>query len=423
MIDSPGQSQPKRIAIVGTGISSLTCAYHLHAAHDLTIFEADDRVGGHTHTVDVMLDGRQWAVDTGFIVFNPINYPKFSRMLDELGVDSQPSNMSFSVRCDQTGVEYNGGSINQMFARRRNALRPAFYRMIRDVLRFQRQSDDILERLDDTVSVEQFVREYGYSTEFLERFLIPMGAALWSCPPATFRQFPIRFVVEFFENHRMLTRERPTWRVVRGGSRNYVDPLIRPFADRIRCSTPVKRIERTARGIRLYTNDAEPEAFDHVIVGCHADQALRMLDTPSSTEQALLTAFPYQANDVVLHTDNRVLPKRRRAWASWNYHLAQDASAPATVTYNMNMLQGLDAPETFCVTLNETQAIAPERICGQWTYDHPIYTPDRSMAQSRHAELIDHDCISYCGAYWGFGFHEDGVASGLRVCERFGVAS
>jgi predicted NAD/FAD-binding protein len=410
-----------RIAIIGSGISGMVAAHLLHPDHEITVFEANDYVGGHTNTVDVSLDGDDYAVDTGFIVFNERNYPNFVRLLDQLGVASQPSNMSFSVRSDRTGLEYNGTSINRLFAQRRNLFRPRFHGMIRDILRFNRKSVELLATDDVTTTVDEYVGRGRYGDAFMDEYLVPMGASIWSCPPATFREFPIRFVVDFFNNHAMLNvNGRPQWRVIRGGSQRYVERLIRPFHDRIRLSTPVRSVRRLPDRVEVAGETFGRERFDHVIFACHSDQALRILDDASETERDVVGSFPYQRNEAVLHTDPSVLPRRRRAWAAWNYHIRAEDRDAAAITYNMNILQTLASKHTFCVTLNDDEGIEPGRIIDRFLYEHPVYTAGRIAAQSRHGELIDVNRTSFCGAYWGYGFHEDGVNSALAVCRAFG---
>jgi len=419
-MNAPPTTPPRgmRIAIVGTGISGLVAAHLLAGDHELTIFEARDRIGGHTHTVDVDAADGAVAVDTGFIVYNEMNYPNFTTLLDRLGVATHETAMSFSVRCDRTGLEYNGTSFNRLFAQRRNLLRPRFHRMIREILRFHREAPDVLED-DSDVTVAEYIDRRRYHEAFAREYLLPMGSALWSCPLDTFERFPIRFVVEFFRNHGMLAVSgRPQWRVVTGGSSRYVERLIAGFRDRIRTSTPVRSIRRAADAVSVAT-DAGTERFDHVILACHSDQALRMLADPTGVESDVLGAIPYQSNDVVLHTDTSLLPRRRRAWASWNYRLPERARDAATVTYNMSMLQGLGAPSTYCVSLNQG-GVADRATLGRYDYAHPIYTLDRESAQRRHDELIGANRTSYCGAYWGYGFHEDGVNSALAVGAAFG---
>ena len=407
-----------KIAIIGSGISGLTAAHYLRERHDITVFEANAYIGGHTNTLDVELDCERHRIDTGFIVFNDWTYPNFIRLLDEIGVPSQPTDMSFSVRCDLTGLEYNGSNLNGLFAQRRNLLRPRFYLMLRDILRFNRESLALLESDNEELTIGEYLREAKYSREFVDHYLFPMGSAIWSCPPDTFSQFPIRFVVEFYRNHGLLSvTKRPVWRVIQNGSRTYVEALTRPFRDRIILNCPVQSVRRTPEGIEVHSATRGYEQFEHVVFACHSDQALQLLADPTATESELLGAFPYEANTAVLHTDSSVLPRRRRAWAAWNYHIQSAASDKATVTYNMNILQGLRSQNVFCVTLNGADHIKPQRIIQQIAYHHPIYTTRRAAAQRRHNELIDANDTSFCGAYWGNGFHEDGVNSALAVCQ------
>jgi predicted NAD/FAD-binding protein len=408
-----------KLAIIGSGIAGLVAAYRLHAEHDITIYETNDYPGGHTNTVEVELDSRQYAIDTGFIVYNDWTYPNFIRLLDELKVASQPTTMSFSVRDARTGLEYNGHSLNTLFAQRRNLLRPSFYRMLADIVRFNRQARRLIANQDDETTVNDFTARHGFSRAFTEHYLLPMGAAIWSCPTGSFGQFPIRFIVDFYHNHGLLNLwQRPTWRVIAGGSRSYVQSLTRGFADRIQLRTPVNRVWRTARRVMVQARGAEPVAYDHVIFACHSDQALRILgDDATPAEREILSAFPYSRNVAVLHTDISLLPRARGAWASWNYHLSGDPTAPASVTYNMNILQGIRSPHTFCVTLNDEARIAPDRVLRRFEYHHPVFTTRRAAAQARHAELLTENRTSYCGAYWRNGFHEDGVVSALAVVE------
>ncbi len=413
-----------KIAIIGAGISGLTAAYRLGLAHDITLFEANDYLGGHTNTVEVELGGERQVIDTGFIVFNDWTYPKFIELLNELGVRSQPTSMGFSVRCDATNLEYNGSSINGLFAQRRNLVRPSFYRMLGDIVRFNRDAPELVLSHPETdeTTVGEFLAKQRYSREFAEHYLLPMGAAIWSCPVGMFENFPIRFIVEFYRNHGLLSvRNRPTWRVIEGGSRNYVVKMAERFRDRIRLRTAVGLVRRSADDVVVVPRNASPESFDHVVLACHSDQALRMLADSTSIERDVLTEFPYGRNIAVLHTDETVLPKRRRTWASWNYHLSdqasKNASQAATVTYQMNLLQNLRSKHVFNVTLNSDERIDPAKVLRRFEYHHPIFTVRRAAAQSRHHELINVNRTSFCGAYWGNGFHEDGVVSALRVCE------
>ena len=404
-----------RIAIIGTGISGLSAAWALHRDHALTLFEAGDYIGGHTHTVDVEVQGRPYAVDTGFIVFNDWTYPQFIELLDQLQVASRPTQMSFSVRCERSGLEYNGETLNTLFAQRRNLFRPAFYRMIRDILRFNREAPALLEQEQDP-SLDAYLRAGRYSREFIDHYILPMAAAIWSAEPALMGQMPARFFVRFFKNHGLLSvRDRPQWRVISGGSRSYVEVLVAPFREHIRLNCPVKWLRRQPGQVEIKPVGGAVEYFDQVIIATHSDQALRLLADPSAQEREILGALPYQENDVVLHTDTRLLPQRRLAWAAWNYHLPAQPRDRVAVTYNMNILQGLEAPETFCVTLNRGDAIDPARILYRTTYHHPVFTTAGVQAQARRAEISGVNRTWYCGAYWRNGFHEDGVDSGLAV--------
>ena len=413
-----------KIAIIGAGISGLTAAYRLCPAHDITLFEANDYLGGHTNTVEVELKGERQTIDTGFIVFNDWTYPNFIELLNELGIGSRATSMSFSVRCDSANLEYNGESLNGLFAQRRNLLRPSFYRMLADIMRFNRDAPELVlsRAATDETTVGEFLARHRYSHQFARHYLLPMGAAIWSCPVGKFENFPIRFIVEFYKNHGLLSiRNRPTWRVIEGGSRTYVAKMAERFRDRVRLSTPVEHVRRSVDGVFVTPQNGTLETFDHVVFACHSDQALRMLADSTATERNVLSEFPYGCNTAVLHTDEAVLPKRRRAWASWNYHLtsesSQDASQAATVTYQMNLLQHLQSKHVFNVTLNSEMRIDPAKVLRRFEYHHPIFTVRRAAAQARHRELINVNRTSFCGAYWGNGFHEDGVVSALRVCE------
>lgn len=414
-----------KIAIIGSGISGLTAAWLLHKRHDITVFEANDYIGGHTHTVDVELNGEQHAIDTGFIVYNDRTYPNFIALLRELGVDSQPTSMSFSVRCDRTGIEYNGTSLNTMFAQRRNFFRPRFIRMIRDILRFNREAVELLASENEEQTVDEFLHEKGYGSAFSEQYLLPMGAAIWSCPPETFGQFPMRFIAEFYHNHGLLSlTNRPQWRVICGGSKCYVEKLTAGFRNRIRLNSPVEMVSRNEESVSIHLpGSAEAHSYDHVVFACHSDQALAILGAGASpTERELLGAFPYQQNIAVLHTDESVLPRRRKVWASWNYQIGKEGPRQAaTVTYNMNILQRLPTQTTFNVTLNSEDLIEPSRIIDRFVYHHPIYSTRRRAVQRRHGEVVDRNRTSFCGAYWRNGFHEDGVVSAMAVCRALGV--
>jgi uncharacterized protein len=403
-----------RIAIVGAGVSGLVCAHMLHRDHELVVFEAGEHAGGHVNTVHLETETDAYDIDTGFIVFNDRNYPSFERLLSELGVASAPSQMSFGVS-DGGDFEYNGASPNGLFASRRQAIAPSFHRMIADLVRFNRDARRLLAS-DEDPSLRDWLAQRGYSDAFVERLIVPQASAVWSADPAQMWSFPVRFLVEFFDNHGMLGfRDRPRWRAVAGGSRNYVEALTRPWRGRLRLSTPVTRVCRHSDHVTVCARAGEPERFDAVVIATHSDQALTLLDDPSERERELLGAIRYQRNEAVLHTDRSLLPRRRRAWASWNFHLGDDVPGRCTVTYHMNRLQSLRADREFCVTLNRTAAIDPERIIRRIQYAHPVYTPAGVAAQARHHEISGRNRTHYCGAYWGWGFHEDGVISALRV--------
>lgn len=409
------------IAIIGGGVSGMLAAYLLCPEHEVTVFEANGYIGGHTHTVPIFCDGQTYAVDTGFIVYNDWTYPNFIKLLNRLDIASQPSSMSFSVRCEKTGLEYNGTTLNTLFAQRRNLFRLSFHRLWRDILRFNRTAKALLQTTDYNATLGEYLTTHGYSQEFIEQYLIPMGASIWSAEPQQIYEFPFRSFVQFFHNHGMLTvNRRPQWRTITGGSQRYAEVLTRPYRDRIRLNCPVRGITRHRDRVMVSTRHGEPERFDAVIIATHSDQALAFLTDATSQEQAVLGAIPYQENDVVLHTDDSLLPQNRLAWAGWNYYIPRDEFARVIVTYNLNLLQNLQAPHTFCVTLNRTQAIEPTKILRRMTYHHPVYTQAAVTAQQRHDSLNGVNRTYFCGAYWGYGFHEDGVNSALTVCKHFG---
>ena len=410
-----------KIAIVGTGIAGNVAAHKLHAAgHDITVFEAGDYVGGHTHTHDIEFGGERHAIDTGFIVFNDRTYPNFISLLDELGVPSQASSMSFSVRRDATGLEYNGTSMNGLFAQRRNLLSVGFHRMLADILRFHREAPRLLQEDAPEMRLGEWLARNGYRGRFVDDYLVPMGAAIWSTDPQRMMGFPVRFFVRFLHNHGMLTvNDRPVWRVVQGGSARYVDKLVAPWRDRIRLNSPVRTVRRLPHAVQVTAAGHAPELFDHVFLACHSDQALAMLADPSREEREILSAIPYQRNEAVLHTDTALLPRTRRAWAAWNYHVLPGQGEGVALTYNMNILQGLQSRHTFCVTLNDGGLIDERKVLRRMVYHHPLFTPAGVAAQERHREISGVRGTHYCGAWWRFGFHEDGVVSALEAVKIF----
>ena len=406
-----------RIAIVGTGISALTSAHHLSKEHDVQLFEATDWIGGHTHTVDVAVGDQSYAVDTGFIVFNEHTYPNYLALLDELKVPYQPSCMSFSVKCEESGLEYNGTSLDTLFAQRRNIVNPRFLRMLWDIYRFYQSAEGLLAA-GDSRTLGDFLTQERYSKAFIDQHIVPMAAAVWSAPPSQMMAFPLRYLLRFFHNHGFTkVNDRPQWYVIQGGSREYVKVLTRPFIDRIHLKSPVQSITRFDDRVELQVN-GETLTFDEVVIGCHSDTALKLLSDPSEVESEVLGSIPYQRNDVVLHTDASLMPESKRAWASWNYRLPEGRQGDSTVTYWMNRLQSLpkDAPEFF-VSLNQNDAIDPAHVLRSFVYDHPVYTDATLAAQARHHEISGVNRTHYCGAYWFYGFHEDGVKSGLRVAK------
>lgn len=415
----------KRIAIVGSGIAGLTSAWLLRDKYDVTLYEENDYLGGHTQTTDVEVSGKSWPVNTGFIVYNDWTYPNFIRLMELLGVKSEESDMSFSVKCEQSGLEYNGHTLNTLFAQRRNFLKPSFYGMIRDILRFNKESRK--ELADDSVDRAETLGSYlsrkGYGEAFRTKYIIPMGAAVWSASEDMMMAFPVYFFLRFFNNHGMLSvDDRPQWRVISNGSRSYVTRILQDLPqDQVFLNTPVNGVSRSEQGVTISSKRGD-DSYDEVIFACHSDQALAMLKDATDDEKAILGAIPYKMNDVVLHTDETILPKRKLAWAAWNYHIGESAQDSVAVTYYMNRLQNFDdAPVDFCVTLNKTEAINPQKIIRKFRYAHPVFTLEGMAAQQRHSEISGVNNTHFCGAYWFNGFHEDGVRSALRVTEALGV--
>lgn len=412
-----------KIAIVGSGVSGLVSALLLAEDHDVDLYEANDYVGGHTHTIDVDLDGR-YAVDTGFIVFNFENYPNFTRLLSRLNVASQPSSMSFSVLNRDSGLEYGFSTLNALFAQRRNIVNPSFLRMLMEIRRFRGEFKNLINALDDTVEMGQYLSSHGYSEAFQKNFLIPFGAAIWSAPPEEFKRFPLRTFVQFFLNHGFLDLSRLLqWHVVKGGSRSYVTALLDQYKGTIRTKSAVTRVRRTPDAVDITVEGEEPLRYDHVVMACHSDQALRILADPTPEEQAILGALPYQPNDVILHTDTSCLPRHQHVWSSWNYCVSSEHSDRALLTYHMNILQSLQSEASFLVTLNPGSLLRDDAVIGRYVYDHPVFTTEAVKAKADYAIIGGLEKRThYVGAYWGYGFHEDGVESALRVCQAFGKA-
>lgn len=414
-------SSGMRLAIVGGGISGLTAARLLHPEHEVHVFEAESRAGGHSNTVSFQWDGQDYSIDTGFIVYNDRTYPNFMKLLDVLGIAGVPTEMSFAVRCDRTGTEYSGTSLDGLFAQRRNLLSPSFLRMVKEILRFNRQGTSDADAPATKETVGEYLQRNGYGSRFRDHYLLPMGAAIWSCPCGTFADFPMHFILEFYRNHGLLSlTNRPQWYTIPGGSRRYVERLIAPFQDHLHVGDPVRCVRRNGESVTVCTETAEA-SFDEVIFACHSDQALSLLETPTAAESEILGGFPYSQNEAVLHTDERVLPRARRAWSAWNYRIGTGPEQRATITYNMNILQHIQSPHTFSVTLNDTDLISADRVISRHKYSHPIFTTKRAQLQSQHQHLIRSGRTSFCGAYWGNGFHEDGVNSALAVVSAWGI--
>ncbi len=409
-----------RVAVVGGGVSGLACAYWLHRTHDVTVFEAADRLGGHSHTVRVDLADETHHVDTGFIVYNEPNYPRFAGLLRQLGVATQPSEMSFSVSAGARDFEYRGDGW-RLWAQPSNALRPSFQRLLADVLRFNHDARLLLAGGADPGTLGDLVAAGRYGPRLVADYLVPLGSAIWSADPATFDAIPARTFAAFLDHHGMLAlRGRPAWRTVTGGSRQYVDGITRLLGHRVRRGAEVLKVVRDPAAATVLTADG-PESFDAVVLAVHSDQALALLGDPGPDERAVLGAIRYQPNVATLHTDPRLLPRRRSAWASWNAHLPVEPVGRVTVTYWMNRLQRLRSRQQLCVTLNQDDQIDPEAVLGSWTYAHPVFDAAAVAAQRRRPAVQGQRRTWYCGAYWGYGFHEDGVASAVDVCRDLGV--
>lgn len=411
-----------RIAVIGSGIAGLASAWLLSRQHEVTLYEADDRFGGHTHTHRIELQGRRFDVDTGFIVHNPRHYPLLTALFEELGVTSQPTTMSFSVRNEASGLEYNTTDIDSLFCQRRNLLSPRFWRMLRDLSRFYRESPALLDLPGEGPTLGDYLETHGYGTMFRDDHLVPMASALWSSPSSRILAFPAKYLVAFMANHQMLQiSDRPQWRVVTGGSSRYIGAMRARWQVRERASTPVRMLLRTGAGATVMTDD-DAEHYDHVVVACHSDQALHLLGDASDAERSILGAIAYQANDTVLHSDADLLPRNPKAWAAWNTLVPRDAGDACTVSYCMNLLQNLDAPDPLIVTLNRTNRIDPARILRRMRYHHPVYNHASVAAQARRAEIQGHRHTWFAGAYWGWGFHEDGMRSAVDVAHALGAA-
>lgn len=407
-----------RIAIIGAGISGLTAAHYLASRHRVVLFEAEKRLGGHTHTVDVMEGGCPIPVDTGFIVFNTRTYPNFVRLLADLGVGWTESDMSFSARSERRDFEYSAPRLSGLFAQRRRLLSPGFARMVVDIGRFYREARTLLEDGAE-VPLLEWLRERRYSTAFIDDHLFPLVRAVWSANREVAERFPARFLARFFDNHGFLQLfGAPRWLTISGGARSYVRAILSRFPGEVRLGVAVRSVRRAQDGVVVSSEWAGAERFDHLIIACHSDQALALLTDASQLERSVLGAIPYQRSEAVLHTDQSVMPRNRPAWSSWNVHLDDEGADGPCLTYWMNRLQPLGAARNYFVTLNRSERIHPEHVIHRQVYAHPVFTAAGVQAQARYAELIAHRHTSYAGAWLRNGFHEDGVVSALRVVER-----
>ncbi|PQO30619.1 FAD-dependent oxidoreductase [Blastopirellula marina] len=413
----------QRIAVIGGGISGNLVARMLHSDHDVTLFEAASYPGGHSNTVTCTIDSVSYDVDTGFMVFNDQTYPNFCRLLDMLDVEAQDSDMSFSVRCEQSGLEYQGSSLRGLFPSWRNITSIRYWTMLRDILRFNRLGTEAVrgETIADRETVGQFLDRCCVGTMFREKYLLPMAAAIWSAEPQQILDFPAQFFLGFCDNHGLMqVTRRPQWKTIVGGSKQYVRKLIQPLGDRVRLNSPVKRVLRDASGITVITKDDQAETFDQVVFATHADQTLKMLADPTEIEQEILGHFPYQPNEAVLHTDTRLMPQHRHAWASWNYLLPEGHQTTASVTYDLSRLQNVASPTPILLSLNITDRIDPSKILQRIPYDHPAFNRHSYSAQKRLPQIQGEQQTYFCGAWCGYGFHEDGVKSALAVAAYFG---
>jgi uncharacterized protein len=411
----------ERIAVVGAGIAGLASAWLLGKRHRVTLFEANDYLGGHTDTHEVMVGGRRHCVDTGFIVFNPAHYPLLTRLFAELGVGSQPTTMSLSVHNEASGLEYNATSLATLFCQRRNLFSPRFLGLVRDILRFNREARELLSLEGAGPTLSEYLRANRYGSAFSDEHLVPMTSALWSAPPLAALEFPAKYLVQFLENHQMLqVNGRAPWRVVQGGSARYVEALRERWNVTVRSRSSVTRVERTGAGVAI-TSASGTEQFDEVVLACHSDQALKLLSDPSGREREILGAIGYQPNRVILHTDASVMPRHPRAWAAWNAFIPAGSASTCTVSYWMNLLQGIDSAEPLIVTLNPTQPIDPGKVLRTLEYAHPVYTHESVGARACKTQIQGERRTWFAGAYWGWGFHEDGMRSAVEVAARLGA--
>lgn len=410
-----------KVAIVGAGISGLACAYKLHPKQSISVYEVASRIGGHTATIEVNHKGKAYAIDTGFIVYNDWTYPEFIELLNELNVETQATEMSFSVSCRSRKIEYAGTNLNTLFAQRKNLLNPAYLKMLYEIIRFNRnvKREMAAGKISQSITLGDYLSQKGYSAYFKSLYITPMGSAIWSSSLNDIMNFPLTFFVEFFKNHGLLNIvKRPQWRVIKGGSYKYLTPLTRHFTDRIYCNSKIKSVFRTNGKIEIHFEDGQRKYYDQLVLACHSDDALKLLGDASPQEKDILQALPYNNNEVILHTDDSILPASRKAWASWNYHLDENRNSPPCLSYNMNILQGIEAETTFIVTLNANKKINENKILGRFNYAHPSFSLEGMHAQARKSEISGVNNTWYCGAYWKNGFHEDACSSGFEVAKH-----
>ena len=411
-----------KIAIIGSGISGLTSAYILSKKHEVYLFEKNDYIGGHTHTHEIKENINNINVDSGFIVYNENTYPNFIKLLDILNIERQHTKMGFSVKSNSQDFEYAGNSINSIFSQRKNIFKPSFLKMVYDILKFNYQSKRDIKKISTNITLKQYLDSSSYSKEFIDKYIIPMGAAIWSTSPELMLQVPAVFFIRFFKNHGLLDiTNRPQWWVIKNGSNQYVKEIIKPFKENIKLNTKISSIKRKNNGVEVSYGDNK-EFFDSVIIATHSDQALSLIDDLTDKESDILSKIKYQKNTALLHTDTSILPNRKIAWSSWNYLINHDQEKIVTLTYNMNILQTLKSNKTYCVTINDSTNIDKSKILKEIKYSHPLFTIDSVDAQKRKDEICGKNDTYFCGAYWGYGFHEDGVNSALDVCKKFGLS-
>lgn len=413
----------KRIAVIGAGVAGLSAGYFLSRRHEVHLFEREDRLGGHTHTITVEGPGGPVRLDTGFLVHNDRTYPNLVRLFRELGISTRESDMSFGITCRRTGLEYSSRGVSGYFAQPRNLCSPTHLRLLAEITRFNRLAPTLLATPGgDALTLGDFLDSRRFGEQFTYRYLLPMASAIWSASLDSIRSFPALTLVRFFDNHGLLRlRSQPTWKVVLDGSDTYIPGLIAPLDSRVHRGAAIDTVRRSEQGVTITFTDRLPMSFDEVVFACHGDQVLPLLADATDDERDVFRHFTTTTNRVCLHTDASVLPRRRAARASWNYLLAGDEASPPTVTYDLNRLQGLRTPERYCVTLNPSAPIERDRVIRHLTYRHPLYTRDAIRAQERWSAVSGVRRTHYCGAYWGYGFHEDGVNSALRVARTLGV--